>query len=94
MGNPAETKVVDAAAPESGGRRRVLTGAVGVTSVLMTVASRPTLGAGCMSFVAVSVNVASSNPQQAKCSSMLGSGYNCEDWLARTGSWPPPYEAV
>ena len=94
MGNPAETKVVDAGAPKSGGRRRVLTGAVGATSVLMTVGSRPSLGAGCMSFATVSVNVASSNAEQAKCSSMLGSGYNADDWVAKIDSWPPPYEAV
>ena len=71
----------------------MLGGAVGATSVLMTVGSRPVLAGGCMSFATVSVNVASSNAQQAQCSRMLGSGYNCEDWAARTTSWPPPYEA-
>ena len=71
----------------------MLGGAVGATSVLMTVGSRPVLAGGCMSFATVSVNVASSNAQQAACSRMLGSGYNCDDWLARTGSWPHPYEA-
>ena len=94
MDNPAENDVVDAGAPKSGSRRRVLTGAAGATSILMTVGSRPALGAGCMSFATVSVNVAASNAQQAACSRMLGSGYNCEDWAARTSSWPTPYEAV
>ena len=45
----------------------MLTGAVGATSVLMTVGSRPSLGAGCMSFATVSVNAASSNTEQAQC---------------------------
>jgi len=94
MGNPAENKVVGAEAPKSGRRRRVLTGAVGATSVLMTVGSRPVLAGGCMSFVTMSVYVESSNAQQAACSRMWGSGYNCDDWLARTDSWPPPYQAV
>jgi hypothetical protein len=94
MGNPAETKVVVAGAPKSGGRRRVLTGAVGATSVLMTIGSRPALGGGCMSFATVSVNAASSNTQQAKCATMMGGGYNCDDWVAKTDSWPPPYQAV
>jgi hypothetical protein len=93
MGNPAENKI-EAGTPKSGRRRRVLTGAVGATSVLMTVGSRPVLGAGCMSFATVSVNVASSNAQQAACSRMFGSGFNCEDWAARTESWPSPYSAV
>jgi len=47
-----------------------------------------------MSFVTMSVNVQSSNGQQAACSRMWGSCYNCDDWLARTDSWPPPYQAV
>jgi len=94
MENPAEIKISEAGAPKSGGRRRVLRGAVGATSVLMTVGSRPVLAGGCMSFVTMSVNVESSNTQQAACSRMVGSGYNCDDWLARTDSWPHPYQAV
>ena len=47
-----------------------------------------------MSFATVSVNAASSNAQQAQCARMLGSGYSIDDWVAKTDSWPPPYQAV
>jgi len=90
MGNPAETNIVDARAPKSGGRRRVLTGAVGATSVLMTVGSRPVLGAGCMSIMA-SLQAGTSHGHQA-CAGLLGSGYSPDDWI-NTATWPSPYQA-
>lgn len=90
MGNPTDTNVVQAGAPKSGGRRRVLTGAVGATSVLMTVSSRPVLGVGCMS-VLESLRAGTSHNHTA-CASMLGSGYSPDDWI-NTATWPSPYTA-
>ena len=88
MGNPADSKVGEAGAPKSGRRRRVLAGAVGATSVLMTVGSRPVLGNGCVS-VMLSANTAASHANQA-CTGLWGSGYTPDDWI-NTATWPSPY---
>ena len=88
MGNPTENKIVDAGAPESGGRRRALAGAAGATSILMTVGSRPVLGNGCVS-VMLSASTAASHTNQA-CAGLWGSGYSPDDWI-NTAAWPSPY---
>lgn len=69
----------------------MLTGAVGATSVLMTVGSRPALGQNCMSFLTwQSVQAGSSH--QHECVGALGTGYSPDDWI-NTATWPSPYTA-
>ena len=93
MGNPAETNVVDAGAPKSGGRRRLLTGAVGATSVLMTVASRPVLGqTNCMSFSVFNSIQAGTSLHQGCSAASIATGYSPDDWI-NTATWPSPYTA-
>jgi len=94
MGNPAETKVVDTRAPKSGGRRRVLTGAVGATSVLMTVGSRPVLGqTNCMSFSVFNSVQAGSSLHQGCSATSMATGYSPDYWIS-TATWPSPYTAA
>ena len=93
--SPPPTFEVPIDAPQSGGRRRLLTGGLAAGSVLMTVASRPVIAgpANCMSFMVwQSVNAGTSLHNE--CAGMLGTGYSCDDWLARTTAWPEPYKAT
>lgn len=94
MGNPAENEVVDAGAPKSGGRRRVLAGAVGATSVLMTVGSRPVLGTptNCMSMNVWQSVQAGTSLHQGCSAAAMATGYSPDDWI-NTASWPSPYTA-
>jgi hypothetical protein len=91
MGSPTKNQIVDAGAPKSGTRRRVLTGAVGATSVLMTVGSRPALGGGnCMSFVTWQSVHAGTSLHNGCSAASMATGYSPDDWI-NTTSWPSPY---
>jgi hypothetical protein len=92
MGNPAENKI-EAGAPKSGRRRRVLTGAAGATSVLMTIGSRPVLGVDCMSVITSSPQAITTQASHHhhECANMLRSGASQQDWID-AAAWPPPYQ--
>ena len=93
MGTPAENEITDAGAPKSGGRRRVLTGAVGASSVLMTVGSRPVLGqTNCMSFTVFNSVQAGSSLHQGCTAESMATGYSPDQWM-NTATWPSPYSA-
>jgi hypothetical protein len=92
MGNPADSKVVEAGAPKSGRRRRVLTGAVGATSVLMTIGSRPVLGTptNCMSMSVWQSVQAGSSVHGGCTADAMATGYSPDVWMGTT-TWPAPY---
>ena len=94
MGNQTENEIVVAGAPKSGGRRRVLSAAVGASSVLMTVGSRPVLGGpvNCMSLNIWQSVQAGTSLHQGCSAAAMATGYSPDDWI-NTTTWPSPYSA-
>lgn len=71
----------------SQGRRKFLKGAAAATPVMMTVASRPVLGAQCTPSAWVSGNLSDHGPKRDTCGGR-SPGY----WKNRFGDWPAGYD--
>ena len=85
MALPPETSRDDGR-PRSGDRRRLLQGTLAGGSVLMTVASRPVLGAVCYT-----ASAQMSMPTSLVHTPIVCSGLTPEQWAAMGTQWPSPY---
>ena len=94
METRADNQAADPGAPTSGRRRRILAGAAGATSVLMTVGSRPVLGTptNCMSLNVWRSVQAGTSLHQGCTAEAMATGYSPDTWMSTT-TWPSPYSA-
>ena len=93
MAKPVDTPIVEGDAPRSDGRRRMLAGAVGATSVLMTISSRPALGQSDCANISIQASLMMKTSLHNDCALVRRTGHSANYWVTNTTSWPAPYQA-
>jgi hypothetical protein len=81
---------LDANAPSSDGRRKLLLGSLGGGSVVMSVFSRPVLGQTTCVAAYVATSVAANASRTTKVATLCN-GLTPVQWKARANQWPSPY---